>query len=348
MFQVRAPTEAMKQQETERQKKEVDNLHKICYALSTAWEYPMRLTGYSKIYNLGHRALDGFLNLELLVEEKVDGSQFSFGLSTDGSELEMRTKRVRIMPELGGKLFNAAMKTVENLFNEGKLKQGYTYRGEVLSSPRHNTLTYGRVPEGNVVIYDIDTGQQHYLDYDQKYEECKALGLECIPRLWQGKVTTKVLEEVMESASFLEGTIEGVVLKPVGYDVFDADKKVLMGKLVATTFREKNHIKVKKTPSTKDFLLSLADALATDARFEKSVQAMRDDGMLTNSTSDIGALMKVIVADIREEEGQWLEDEIVKHFKPDRLVREVLRAVASRIPDWYKAKLLDGKSNAES
>jgi len=38
----------------------------------------MRLNSYPSIYNLGHHAIATLLDAPVLVEEKVDGSQFSF------------------------------------------------------------------------------------------------------------------------------------------------------------------------------------------------------------------------------------------------------------------------------
>jgi hypothetical protein len=45
-----------------------------------------------KIYRLGDRHTLGILEGSVVVEEKYDGSQFSFGID-DGGELTCRTKR---------------------------------------------------------------------------------------------------------------------------------------------------------------------------------------------------------------------------------------------------------------
>lgn len=302
----------------------------------------MRLESYSKIYNVGHAALvnANFFDRDLLIEEKVDGSQFSFGLSEDGNEVEMRSKRCRLMPDMGGKLFNGAMTTVQDLKDD--LRKGFTYRGEVVHAPRHNVLTYGRVPFGNLIIYDIDAGNQLYLNSKDKIATCKDLGLECVPVLLTGKVTPEEVEKLLSIDSILGGTkVEGVVLKPMDYNLFDPYQgRVLMGKLVSTAFREIENIKIKKTASLTDIITSMIDSVATDARFEKSVQVMREDGLLTNSTTDIGSLLKLITTDIREEEMDRLKEEIIKHFNPDRIVREVLKGAARRVPDWYRSYLL--------
>jgi len=50
----------------------------------------MRLNSYPKVYNLGHAAIVHLFDEPVTVEEKVDGSQFSFAL-IDG-ELSARSK----------------------------------------------------------------------------------------------------------------------------------------------------------------------------------------------------------------------------------------------------------------
>lgn len=40
----------------------------------------MNIRSYPKVYNLGHKAIVELFDDEVTVEEKIDGSQFSFGL----------------------------------------------------------------------------------------------------------------------------------------------------------------------------------------------------------------------------------------------------------------------------
>jgi hypothetical protein len=56
------------------------------------WEgYMNSWHSYPSIYNLGHRALQDLLTVSVNVEEKVDGSQFSFGITEEG-EIKLRSK----------------------------------------------------------------------------------------------------------------------------------------------------------------------------------------------------------------------------------------------------------------
>ena len=49
------------------------------------------------------------------------------------------------------------------------LTPNWIYRGEYLSKPKHNTLCYDRVPEKNIIIYDIVIKDQCYLNYKEVY-----------------------------------------------------------------------------------------------------------------------------------------------------------------------------------
>ena len=40
---------------------------------------PTSWHSYPQIYNLGHKAIAGIFDDDVLIEEKIDGSQFSFG-----------------------------------------------------------------------------------------------------------------------------------------------------------------------------------------------------------------------------------------------------------------------------
>src|SRR5688572_241222 len=107
--------------------------------VSTSWG------SFPQVYNFGHRAIQDLLTGEVNVEEKVDGSQFSFGcfheydnLLPDGVEwrgnprveLKIKSKGAMIYPDAPPGLFKGAVDTVKALFAEGKLTPGWTYRGE--------------------------------------------------------------------------------------------------------------------------------------------------------------------------------------------------------------------------
>ena len=101
---------------------------------------------YPKVYNMGHAAIRDLLLDEVIVEEKIDGSQFSFGLflnpETGATELKVRSKGAVMITDAPEKMFAAAVETARSL----PLTVGLTYRAEYLLKPKHNTLCYNRTP----------------------------------------------------------------------------------------------------------------------------------------------------------------------------------------------------------
>ena len=305
------------------------------------------LPSYPKIFNLGHAAVKDIFSTPVIVEEKVDGSQFSFSLLKSG-ELIMQSKRARLIGGEGGKLFNGPMDTVLSLMN--KMVPGWIYRGEAVASRRHNSLTYDRTPKGFIVIYDIDTAEQDYLSREDKKRHVEdVLGLECVPQLSiKTQFTKQTIDALLSTTSFLGGQlIEGFVIKPETYDLFGSDGKVLMAKVVSESFKEKNSAAFKKTTS-KDIIADLAATVGTIPRFNKAIMTMEEDGVLSNEPKDIGELMKRVAEDIREEETEYLLEEIVKHLSPEKILRSVIRKACSPIPHWYKERLIDHQFEGEA
>jgi len=134
-------------------------------ATPTSWHSP------GKIWNLGHRAVKDLFSQSCIVEEKIDGSFFAFG-SFDG-ELRIRSKGAVMIPDAPEGMFKLAAATARRLHEDGLLKEGWTYRGEYLMKPKHNALAYDRVPQGNIIIFDILTGEEEYLGWQDKYNEAR-------------------------------------------------------------------------------------------------------------------------------------------------------------------------------
>src|SRR5277367_5153959 len=80
---------------------------------------------YPSIYNLGHRAIETLLNEPVYVEEKIDGSQFSFGVDFEG-QLRVRSKGAVMHVDAPEKMFKLAVATAQHL--KPDLVCGWTYR----------------------------------------------------------------------------------------------------------------------------------------------------------------------------------------------------------------------------
>jgi len=295
------------------------------------------LNSYPSIYNLGHAALADLLKGLVIVEEKIDGSQFSFGKNEAG-ELFCRSKGTQINMIAPEGLFSKAVATVNEL--APLLRPGFTYRGEYLAKPKHNCLAYDRVPNKHVIIFDISTGLEQYASPIAKRSFANELGLEVVPTLFEGEITdVNHFRTFLDRESVLGGQkIEGVVIKPALYDLFGRDKKVLLGKFVSEAFREihANDWKKDHAPkSTADIIGILAAKYSTPARWNKAVIHLLEAGVLENSPKDIGHLIKEVPEDVLKECAADIAQELMDWAWP-----QLRRKLTHGLPEWYKEELL--------
>jgi RNA ligase len=294
--------------------------------LSTSWH------SYPRIYALGHAALKELLDGTVVVEEKIDGSQFSFGRF--GNELKVRSKGQEISIDHPEGMFQLAVDWVKA--NQEKLTPGWTYRAEYLSKPKHNTLAYDRAPKNNLIIFDINVGHEEYLAADAKKRIAEQIGLEVVPTIFEGNLDTiEHFTQLLETISVLGGQkIEGLVVK--NYAKFGDDKKVLMGKFVSEAFKEVHGNEWKLAhPNRADIVLSLVSKYRTPARWEKAAHHLRESGKLEGSPRDIGLLLKEAQTDLDKECGDEIKQALYVWAKS-----KILRGSVNGLPEWYKEQLL--------
>ena len=290
---------------------------------------------YPSIYAMGHKAVGDLLLDPVLVEEKVDGSQFSFGLFPDypiNSGFRARSKGAELNLLAPEKMFAKAVETFMSL----PLRPDFTYRAEYLVKPKHHTMAYDRVPLGHLAIFDINTGHERYLPYEQKAEEAARLGLDVVPRIFSGMVTdVGQFRAWLETTSFLGGgLIEGIVVK--NYSRFGPDKKALMGKFVSERFKETHKGEWRKeNPTSKDIVDQLVKAYRSPARWQKAVQHLREAGRLEGSPRDIGALIKEVPSDIEKECMEEIKELLWAWAWP-----KARRGITAGLAEWYKEELL--------
>lgn len=291
------------------------------------------IRSYPKVYNLGHRAIRGLLDGPVVVQEKIDGSQFSFGV-IDG-ELRVRSKGREIPLPSTDKLFAGAIATAERLFKGIQLVPGWIYRGEAMMAPKHNTLEYERAPEGNFVLFDIDTGLEDRVGIRADLTHIAGhLGVEVVPELFRGEVDDiDQLKELLTRESMLGGPIEGIVVK--NYNRWGQDGKMLMGKWVREAFKEQ-HRKNWKSGGSKDVVQRLIEQYRHERRWEKAVERRRDDGELANEPRDIGPLIASIQQDILDECEDEIKDRLFAEFKS-----KITRGAVAGFAEWYKSRLAE-------
>ena len=267
---------------------------------------------------------------QVVIQEKVDGSQISFGMKN--GELFVRSKNQMIDIDCPDGMFALAVDVIKTK----NLPDGYVFRGEYLKTPKHNVLNYDRIPKDHIIIYDVELrdGSNDYLNPNNVDNVALEAGFEVVPTLWTGlfdDIDQELIDELMENQSILGGQlIEGLVIKC--YDVFDSRDKALMCKYVRPEFREMNG--GKRGRNRRDIIEEIGERLAVPARFEKAVQHLRDSNMLVDEPKDIGVLMRELNRDF-EEHVDEIKNLLYSNFRKD-----IIRIANRGFAEWYKARLL--------
>lgn len=296
----------------------------------------MGIGSYSSIYNLGHRALAELFDGPVVIEEKVDGSQFSFAKLN--GEYCCRSKGQEMLPDAPEGMFKAAVEASRSL----DIPEGIVFRCEYLQKPKHNALAYARIPKNHLVVFDVhEVGEGAVLD---KHKMAASLGLESVPCLHEGRFEYDFdkIKAFLDRESFLGGQkIEGVVIK--NYAKFSPDKKTLMAKYVSEAFKETNKLNWKVTnPTSGDVLFNLIERYRTENRWRKAIQHLREMGMLEDTPRDIPKVLTEVQADVEKECADEIRDLLWQHFWP-----KLRRSIVGGLPEFYKETLARGQAVGE-
>ena len=269
----------------------------------------------------------------IIIQEKIDGSQLSFGMNENG-ELEVHSHHSQIFLENPAKLFRKAVTSLLEI--KDKLMPGVVYRGEYVSKPNHNVLTYDRTPKNFIVLFDVESSiVKKFLSPSEVSIEARRIGLESVPCFYQGNgklISIQNIQEFIDTkTSLLGGKIEGVVVK--NYDLLNDDGNPTIGKFVSAGFKEVAQHDNSK-PATKDIIEQLSLLYRTEARWDKGIQHLGEQGKLEGSPKDIGLLVREIQKDIEDEEMVNIKELLWKWAKP-----KVMNSVLSGFPEYYKKYL---------
>lgn len=298
------------------------------------------MTSIPKIYRLGERFTENIFDGHIVIEEKIDGSQFSF-THTNG-KLVCRSKTTEINEADPG-MFRLAVEKARSLATMCLLIDGATYQCEFLAKPKHNVLAYGRVPAGNLVLFDIRMPDGAYLWTGQRTHIAKTLELEPVPVLFEGTTNEFQSPDVVQVALAKDSVlgnvpIEGVVIKNYGQQHGERPNHPKTAKVVSDRFKERQACKpMKVKPEGDDRIQPIVNALRTEARWVKAVGHLRDAGALTNSTKDIGVLIKEINQDLVAEETDWIKQQLYDAFSKD-----IYRGVVHGFAQWYQKIIAAG------
>jgi hypothetical protein len=294
----------------------------------------MRIPSYGSVYQIGHEAIADIFADPVILEEKIDGSLFAF-CHTWQDEIFMRSKGSEIFITEDGcsqQMFKRASQTVKEL--SLNLNPTYFYYGEYLQKPKHNVHAYNRVPEKNIIIFDVCDENCKFLTHEEKLRESERIGLECVPIIFDGKVENfDQFMSYLERESILGGQkIEGFVVK--NYERYTKDKKYMKGKFVSERFKETHAKNWKSDGNKQEIQAMIIKTLRTEARWLKAISHLAEKGILENSPRDIGNLIKEVQSDIEKEEKEFIMGKLYGHFK-----NNIMRGVVRGLPEWYKEEL---------
>ncbi len=302
-----------------------------------------RLPAIPKIYTLGTRFNADIFDGPVVIEEKIDGSQFSFSC-TDGV-LVCRSKGAIIAGDPG--MFKQSVEYSTQLASEGKLPDGYVFQCEYLQKPKHNVLAYSRIPKNHLVLFDVRTDAGIYVDAQGKNHWAVVLDLEPVPLLAASALTQftfpALRDALMLRESVLGGQlIEGIVIKNYGkpHPESTSTTAPMTAKVVAEQFKEKMVCRPhnpKAGPG--EFVQALVNSLRTEPRWLKAIQHLKEANQLTNDNRDIGPLCREIQRDVLEEESDWVKQKLYEEFS-----KEIAKGVVQGFAQFYRKLLSNGPS----
>lgn len=289
---------------------------------------------YPKIFQIGETYISNIFDSEVEITEKVDGSMFAFGIDNTGA-IVMRSKGKELFMESHEKMFKKAVDFVIDRQTELLKRDPNTYfYGEYLEKPKHNTLAYASVPKNNIALFGV-CEKGIWQDYENIRLWSIILDCDVVPLLATKIIKSKEdLDEFHQMESYLGNQkVEGVVIKNykqvvlIGGHVYP-----VFAKYVRPEFKEVHN---KEWTSGKDKVQDFIDGFKTDARWNKAIIHLQEDGLLENSPKDIGKLIVEIQKDLFEEEETNIKQGLFDLFKA-----QISRKATTGFPEYYKAKLL--------
>lgn len=311
------------------------------------------IPSYTKVLTLGASYTENALVGDVVVQEKIDGSQFRFGLNRN-RDILCGTKGTIIHHPDENKMFKKGSEYIFSIapLLKKKFLPNTFFFAEYLEKPKHNVLKYERVPKNHIILFDVLLAGR-WLNREQIEIIGDILNIDVIPELYRGEIERKRIEKkdgsVKSSAiDFLkrilettqsclgEEKIEGVVIKNynqtilLGGHVFP-----LFTKYVREEYKERHNTEW-KIKSPKGTLELYIKSFKNEARWQKALLHLKETGKLENQPKDIGALIKEVQQDIITEEG-----ENIKKFLYNKFIKDIVRVAVRGLPEWYKNKLLE-------
>ena len=160
-------------------------------------------SSFPKILHIGDKQILSLFDTDVEITEKIDGSQLGFG-KIDG-ELFVRSKGKEQNLDDPDMMFIQGVEYVKTI--KERIPDNFTFYGEYLQKPKHNTLAYDRIPKNHIALFGVyDASAHEFLDYKYISEWAEKLGVDAVPVFKIGKSSPEeVLEMVKNQTSYLGG-----------------------------------------------------------------------------------------------------------------------------------------------
>ena len=273
---------------------------------------------YDSIPRYGKQGTRDILGTEVVVMEKLDGANASFGVI--GGELKMFSRNQELNEH---NTLRGFYDWVRHNVDPRKLFVSTIYFGEWLVP---HTVQYKKEAQCEFYLFDIyDVKTDTYLDWNITVQAAKHLGLRTPEVFFRGELhsMTDVDKYVGRSElTEIPNTGEGIVVKD-----YEGQQFV---KIVSDKFKETKYTKQPSLDRTD--IGALIDSVLTPQRVEKLIHKKIDLGLLpteldiTDTGNVLKALSSDVVNDVFEEEMHIFLDMLRKKIskKTPTVVRELL------------------------
>lgn len=284
---------------------------------------------YQKMPNIYRKEAQNIFSLnEVVVTEKVDGTNFSVGRNSDGFVVMNSRNNVMWID----KQLTSGPDHILQFDGFGAVDRFKELHGEVLEKIKDlpkGTLIFGEF-YGRGIQKRINYGEEKlfvffdvwqkgdYLPFSEAKEIIQSLGLPLVPLLYKGKPGLKIFEKLQNLPSTqaqLNGVSEPQIQEGIVISSSDGQKDK-WGERIACKYKSEQFAEVKRqTHGTKkphsmkeikakkeelDFHSSLCEKYITEGRLHNCLEKLRSENvpMLKQST---GRVIKALVSDAEEE-----------------------------------------------
>lgn len=256
----------------------------------------MGMKHYKDIKVFAERFAEFFNKGDIIsVTEKIDGANASFCLSEDGTELlAMSRKNVLSATNNLRGFWNYVLTLDKNILAD---HPNWICFGEWLVTHK---IKY---PEDKLNkfylfdIYDKETG--HYLPQTEVQKFAKEHNILTVPVIFEGEFTS--MDDLMKYVGTTQmggEKGEGIVIKNQSRLTDDRDDRPAYVKIVDETFKETQRVKIvdPEKMAAKELATKLTEGIVTDARVEKNLLKLVDEGLIPEhfEMENMGDIMKVL------------------------------------------------------